>query len=146
MVEVGRQCPPLTVPGTRESAGKLCLWPRGATSVCPSCTIQVCNGRSQAQLCVQFRLLEEARQWACNCTAYDGTAGMMQPAHHWRAEGSARAASQDSWMIQECPGGRAGLLLGVFDGHGPQGRKVSSSAVSRLPKIISNLGAFQVRR
>ena len=42
-------------------------------------------------------------------------------------------------------GPEEGLYLGVFDGHGSEGRSVSQTICSRVPKLLAQNPMFKVR-
>ncbi len=45
---------------------------------------------------------------------------------------------QDSWAIKERLGGQDLMLFGVFDGHGAEGKAVSHTITTKLPKLLAN--------
>lgn len=51
--------------------------------------------------------------------------------------------NQDSWVIKENIGGKEGLLFGVFDGHGSQGKLVSQHVAHTLPRLVVQSPAFK---
>ena len=53
-------------------------------------------------------------------------------------------AVQDAWAIREFPGSNNCILLGVFDGHGPHGRRVSSALAVDLPQLLVSSNAWKV--
>lgn len=52
---------------------------------------------------------------------------------------------QDAWVIQERLAGQDMLMFGVFDGHGQEGKTVSHSICTNLPKALSKHAACKVR-
>ena len=52
---------------------------------------------------------------------------------------------QDAWAICEFPGKANSVLFGVFDGHGPQGRKVSLALARELPGALASSREWKVR-
>eukprot|EP00775_Hariotina_reticulata_P011481 gene11481-11625_t len=51
--------------------------------------------------------------------------------------GGSTKDNQDAWCIQEHFCGQDMLLLGVFDGHGVEGKTVSNTICQQLPSILS---------
>ena len=51
---------------------------------------------------------------------------------------------QDAWAVQEFPGSNNCILFGVFDGHGPHGRRVSSALAADLPQLLVASNAWKV--
>lgn len=53
--------------------------------------------------------------------------------------------NQDAWCVQEKLAGEDdGLLFGIFDGHGQEGRTVSWTISTQLPAIMSRLASSKV--
>ena len=48
--------------------------------------------------------------------------------------------NQDAWIAHERAGGGESLLLGVLDGHGVDGGRVSAAAAARLPRLAADAG------
>jgi len=48
-----------------------------------------------------------------------------------------RKQSQDAWVVKEHVGGTQRVLLGVFDGHGEDGRGVADVVAMAMPKVVA---------
>ena len=44
---------------------------------------------------------------------------------------------QDSWVVTDFPERSHCVIFGVFDGHGPNGRRVSSALADGLPRMLT---------
>lgn len=51
--------------------------------------------------------------------------------------------NQDSWIVKERPASDESVFMGVFDGHGSEGRAVSQAIATRVPKILTQLPTFK---
>lgn len=54
------------------------------------------------------------------------------------------AALQDAWCVQERLAGQDMVMFGVFDGHGQEGKTVSHSVCTNVPKSLSKHAACKV--
>ena len=63
-----------------------------------------------------------------------------------RALARQHRAAQDAWAVCDFPGRASSVLFGVFDGHGPHGRRVSLALASQLPKALAASREWQARR
>lgn len=52
--------------------------------------------------------------------------------------------NQDAWCIQERLAGQDMAMFGVFDGHGQEGKTVSHSVCTNLPKSLAKHAACKV--
>lgn len=52
--------------------------------------------------------------------------------------------NQDAWCVQECLAGQDMAMFGVFDGHGQEGKVVSHSMCTNVPKALAKHGACKV--
>eukprot|EP00955_Chlamydomonas_euryale_P068406 360117-Chlamydomonas_euryale.AAC.4 len=57
-----------------------------------------------------------------------------------------RKQSQDAWVVKEHVGGTQRVLLGVFDGHGEDGRGVADVVAMAMPKVVAAALETVVRR
>ncbi|KAK9823980.1 hypothetical protein WJX72_006752 [[Myrmecia] bisecta] len=54
--------------------------------------------------------------------------------------------NQDAWLVVENLGNTDNMFLGVFDGHGAEGRKISSALVRQLPHLVSGSPAYKAQK
>jgi serine/threonine protein phosphatase PrpC len=52
--------------------------------------------------------------------------------------------AQDAWAIHISLGGQPNLFLGVFDGHGADGTKISSLVARTVPRLLAHDTKFKV--
>ena len=62
--------------------------------------------------------------------------------HPGNDPGGMQKTNQDSWLVRENFGEKNMLLMGVYDGHGYEGEKVSRSIVSKLPGFMNESKEF----
>ena len=63
--------------------------------------------------------------------------------HPGNDPGGMQKDNQDSWLVRENFGDKTVLLMGVFDGHGYDGAKISRAIVNRLPNIMVESKYFE---
>ena len=62
--------------------------------------------------------------------------------HPGNDPGGMQKDNQDSWLVRENFGEKNMLLMGVFDGHGYEGAKISRTIVSKLPGFMTESKEF----
>lgn len=62
--------------------------------------------------------------------------------HPGNDPGGMQKDNQDSWLVRENFGEKNMLLMGVFDGHGYEGAKISRTIVSKLPGFMTGSKEF----
>ena len=62
--------------------------------------------------------------------------------HPGNDPGGMQKTNQDSWLVRENFGEKNMLLMGVYDGHGYEGEKVSRTIVSKLPGFMNESKEF----
>jgi len=63
--------------------------------------------------------------------------------HPGNGPGGYQKENQDAWVVKENFGNSKGILFGVFDGHGCEGKKVSHALVGRMPKMLCASDKFK---
>ena len=62
--------------------------------------------------------------------------------HPGNDPGGMQKDNQDSWLVRENFGEKNMLLMGVYDGHGYEGAKISRTIVSKLPGFMTTSKEF----